>query len=301
VQHQAPRRSTAQPPASVLRVSRDAERIEEEIAGAVRGLRPRSLASDYLRQAADALDAAGDPSHLYRKWRGSMPPRPLGFGMMRRWARAERFECARTSVLFCALAAEAYVNEFLAAFALSKTRLKELDGVSTVRKYTHGTREAYGATLFRDGDEATPVLRRLFALRHLLVHPKPGFGQPALLDPEDPALEERFALPELAEYVVIVGGCSDLMAWRAYGYGMPDVPGTMLWHARDAVRQFAAERRALPEPDAEPRQSLWELVHAQFDALRPLPDHPDTSWTRIREARMTRDAKGPAAGRGSQS
>jgi len=39
-------------------MNRDAERIEEEIAGAVRGLRPRSLASDYLRQAADALDAA---------------------------------------------------------------------------------------------------------------------------------------------------------------------------------------------------------------------------------------------------
>lgn len=102
----------------MLRVSRDAERIEEEIAGAVRGLRPRSLASDYLRQAADALDAAGDPGHLYREWRGSVPPRPFGFEMMRRWARAERFERARTSVLFCALAAEAYVNEFLAAFAL---------------------------------------------------------------------------------------------------------------------------------------------------------------------------------------
>lgn len=125
-----------------------------------------------------------------------------------------------------------------------------------MRKYTHGTSEAYGATLFRDGDEATPVLRRLFALRHLLVHPKPGFGQPALLDPEDPALGERFSLPELAEYVVIVGACADLMAWRAYGYGTPDVPGTMLWRARDAVRQFAAEHRALPEPDAEPRPSL---------------------------------------------
>jgi hypothetical protein len=106
------------------------------------------------------------------------------------WARSERFERARTSVLFCALAAEAYVNEFLAAFALSKTRLKELDWVSTVRKYTHGTSEAYGETLFRDGDEATPVLRKPFELRHLLVHPKSGFGQPALLEPEDPALDD---------------------------------------------------------------------------------------------------------------
>lgn len=279
-----------------MRVSRDAERIQEEIAGEVRGLRPRSLASDYLRQAADALDAAGDPGHLYRKWRGSMPLRPFGFEMMRRWARLERFGRARTSVLFCALAADSYVNEFLAAFALSKTRLKEFDRVSTVRKYTHGTSEAYGETLFREGDETTAVLRRLFELRHLLVHPKPGFGQPALLEPEDPALEERFALPELAEYVVIVGGCADLMAWRAYGYGTPDVPGTMLWRARDAVRKFAAERRALPEPDAELGPSLWEFVHAQFDALQRLPDHPDTSWTRIREARMAGHGDGPAAG-----
>lgn len=281
-------------------MSRDVERIEEEIAGAVRGLRPRSLASDYLRQAADALDAAGDPGHLYRKWRDSMPPRPLGFEMIRRWARSERFERARTSVLFSALAAEAYVNEFLAAFALSKTRLKELDGLSTVRKYTNGTSEAYGETLFRDGDEATATLRRLFDLRHLLVHPKPGFGHPPLLEQEDPALEDRFALPELAEYVVIVGGCADLMTWRAYGYGTPDVPGTMLWRARDAVRQFADERRELPEPDAEPRPSLWELVHAQYDALPPLPDHPDTSWTRIRGTRKARQSEDRASDGSSQ-
>jgi hypothetical protein len=91
------------------------------------------------------------------------------------------------------------------------------------------------------------------------------------------------------------------MAWRAYGYGTPDVQGTMLWRARDAVRQFAAEHRALPEPDAEPRPSLWELVHAQFDALPPLPDHPDASSTRIREARKARLSEGPASGRGSQS
>jgi hypothetical protein len=284
-----------------LRVSRDAERIEEEISGAVRGVRPRSLASDYLRQAADALDAAGDPGYLYRKWRGAMPPRPFGFEMMRRWARSERFERARTSALFCALAAEAYVNEFLAAYALSKTRLKKLDGFSTVRKYTEGTREAYGATLFRDGDEATPVLRRLFELRHLLVHPKPGFGQPPLLEPHDPALEARFGLPELAEYIVIVGGCADLMTWRAYGYGTPDVPGTMLWRARDAVRQFATERRALPEPDAEPGASLWELVHTRFDALPPLPDPPDASWTRLRKTRIARRSEGRASGRGSET
>lgn len=111
---------------------------------------------------------------------------PFGFEMMRRRARAERFERARTSVLFCALAAEAYVNEFIAAFALSKTRLKELDRVSMVRKYTHGTSEVYRATLFRDGDEAMPVLRRLFALRHVLVHPKPGLRSRRCSSPRIP-------------------------------------------------------------------------------------------------------------------
>jgi hypothetical protein len=272
-------------------VKRDAERIEEEIAGAVRGPRPRSLASDYLRQATDALDAAGDPGHLYRKWRNSMPPRPFGFEIMRRWARSERFERARTSVLFSALAAEAYVNEFLAAFGLSKARLKELDGLSTVRKYTEGTATAYGETLFHDRDETTPVLRKLFDLRHLLVHPKPGFGQPPLLEAEDAALDERFALPELAEYVVIVGGCADLVTRRAYGFDTFDFPGTMLWRARGAVRQFADERRQLPEPDAEPGPSLWRLVHAQFDALPPVADHPDASWTRLRAARMARQSE----------
>lgn len=54
---------------------------------------------------------------------------------------------ARTSVLFTALAAEAYVNEFLSASDLSKARLKKLDGLPTVKKYTDATAEAFGEPL----------------------------------------------------------------------------------------------------------------------------------------------------------
>jgi hypothetical protein len=220
-----------------------------------------------------------------------MPPKPFGWAVMRQWAREERFRQARTCVLFCALAAEAYVNEFLAAFDLSNNRLKKLDRLPTIRKYTEGTAEAYGATLFRDGDEATPTLRKLFTMRHELVHPKPGLGSPGILAPDDPDLEARFGLMELAEYVVMVAGAADVLTWRAYGYGVTDGPGTALWRGRDAVRNFAARRAELPGPDEPDEPSLWSIVGEHLDGLPALPDHPDATWTRMREARRRRRAR----------
>jgi hypothetical protein len=160
-----------------------------------------------------------------------------------------------------------------------------LDRYPTVRKYPEGTAEAYGASLFKESNEVIPTLRKLFMLRHDLVHPKPGFGSPGLAAPDDPDLTARFCLTELAEYLVIVGGSADLLTWRAYGYGTPDVPGPMLWRARSAIREFATRRAELPAFNEPDEQSLWKILGAHLDGLQPLPDHPDATWTRVREAR----------------
>lgn len=140
-----------------MSIERDRQRIQEELEGVERPPRPRGLASDYLHQAAEAFHAAGDPADLYRQWRPNMPPAPMGRSWMHGFARQQRFRHARTCVLFSALAAEAFVNEFLAAFDLFRSRLKTLDNLSTVGKYIEGTEVAFGAVLFRDDDEVMPT------------------------------------------------------------------------------------------------------------------------------------------------
>jgi hypothetical protein len=56
--------------------NRDAERIEDEIAGAERPERQLGLSCEYLLQALDGLHAAGDPAHLFTHWRRFPPNNP---------------------------------------------------------------------------------------------------------------------------------------------------------------------------------------------------------------------------------
>ena len=270
---------------------RDTERIEEEIAGVERPPRPRGLSSDYLQQAAEAFHAAGDPAHLYRHWASKPQSDQAVLAWMHRWAREERFKQARTCVLFVALAAEAYVNEFLAASELSRSRVKTLDNLSTVKKYTDGTAEAFGARLFRDGDEVMPKLEKLFKLRHQLAHPKPGFGPPGVLGPSDPTLDAKFAMPELAAYIVFIGGAAEILVRRAYGYDTFDASASMLWFGRDAVFDFASRRHALPKPHELAESSIWKQVAEAVRSGPRDPDlakNPDLSINRLRAAKAKR-------------
>ena len=266
---------------------RDEERIEEEIVGIERPPRPRGLASDYLHQAAEAFHAAGDPAALYRRWRPKPPT--AGWEWMQLWAREERFRQARTSVLFTALAAEAYVNEFLSASDLSKARLKKLDGLPTVKKYTDATAEAFGEPLFWEGDEVTPKLTNLFELRHQLVHPKPGFGSPGMLAPSDLEMDEQFAMPALAGYLVYVGGAAEVLVRRAYGYDHIDIPGSILWRGRKALFEYADRQAVLPAPHGPDERTLWQLVGERMDEL-PKLGIPELSVNRLIEAKRARRA-----------
>lgn len=120
-------------------MERDSERLEEEIAGVERPDRDVGLSGEYLPQALDGLHDAGDPAHLYAHWRRFPPKDPAKVDAdMRAAARRTRIQAARTAVLFAALAAESYVNEFLSVHGA----LTKWDRGPTHRKFLKGTHEA---------------------------------------------------------------------------------------------------------------------------------------------------------------
>jgi hypothetical protein len=272
--------------------NRDKERLEEELAGATRPSRERGLSGEYLLQALESLHAAGDPAALFDHWR-RFPPKDVDArrDQMIASARRLRVKFARTSVLFAALAAESYVNEFLAAHGV----LDNWDRETTPRKYLKGTAEAYGGQLFFTDREAYPVILQLFELRHKLVHPKPGFGVTGLYGDPEAKFEREFELPKVAEYVVMVGGSADLLVPRAYGLDRCDIPGMVVWRGRTVIRDFARRNKRLPALDAPPERSLFRQAGDYVMAMRPLPDHPEASWTQLREARTRTGTEGGPA------
>lgn len=268
--------------------NREAERIEEEIAGVERPERHAGLSGEYLLQALDGLHDAGDPAHLFGYWRRFPPSDPRKVEKdMRTAALRARIRAARTAVLFAALAAESYVNEFLSVHGA----LPNWDRASTHRKFLKGTHEAYGSPLFFADREAYPVIVDLFKVRDRLVHPKPGFGMSGLPGQPDTAFEQLFALPKVAEYIVMVGGSADLLMPRAYGFESIDVAGTVIWRGRSVIREYAQRNAKLPAWDAPAERPLFRQAGDHVMAMPSLPDAPGASWTRLREAREKRERR----------
>jgi len=137
--------------------------------------RPRGLAGAYLQQAVDALSAAGDPDRLYPRWAREKPTAEPARAFATVEASNQRRTHARTAVMFAALAAEAYVNEFLATM-LNGGDFRAMDRLPTVEKYVVGCRLAPGEALFDRGREPVQTIASLFKLRDKLVHPKAGHG-----------------------------------------------------------------------------------------------------------------------------
>jgi hypothetical protein len=167
----------------------------------LRSLDPASP-SAYLQEAAEALTACGSAPALYGRFRG-LPPQAR--------AEAERFATtqegpkmqarfARTSILFSALAAEAYVNDFLDA-RLTGSDSDAIDRLPTVEKYVIGIKYAEDSNVFKRGAEPVQTLTRLFAARNALVHPKPGGRARSLVDQSGAA--EFLAAAGTAGYTLV--------------------------------------------------------------------------------------------------
>jgi hypothetical protein len=205
---------------------------------------------------------------------------------MRAAALHARIRAARTTVLFVALAAESYVNEFLSVHGA----LPKWDRKPTHQKFLKGTHEAYGAQLFFVDREGYQDIVDLFKLRNRLVHPKPGFGVSGLLGQPDADFEQLFAIPKVAEYIVAVGGSADLLMPRAYGFESIDVASTAVWRGRSVIREYAQRYAELPAWDAPAERPLFRQAGDYVMALPVPPDAPGTSWTRLREARQKRES-----------
>lgn len=273
--------------------NRDSERLDEEIAGIERPERDVGLSGEYLLQALDSLHDAGDPAHLYAHWRRFPPTEPEKAGAdMRAAARRARIRAARTAVLFAALAAESYVNEFLSVHGA----IAKWDREPTHRKFLEGTHEAYGSPLFFADREAYPVIVELFKLRNRLVHPKPGFGVTTPHGQPSTDFEQLFAMPKVAEYIIMVGGSADLLMPRAYGFESIEVVGTVIWRGRSVICDYAKRHTKLPQWDVPPERKLFRQAGDYVIAMPKLPDVPGASWTRLREAREQREGAAHATG-----
>jgi hypothetical protein len=262
--------------------SPDERRIEEELQGAERPVRPASLAGDYLMEAIDAFHDAGDPAHLYEHWRRFPPKDPkTEADNMRKAARRARIRAARNAVLFAAFAGEAYVNEFLAAHGA----LEEWDRKPTTKKFLKGTAAAYGSPLFFSDREAYPVLVELYELRDRLVHPKPGFGVEGIHFEAGEDYESLFALPKLAEYIVMVGGAADLLVPRAYGMNEADLVGLVAWRGRPLIRDYATRNHRLPTWNAPSERRLFRQAGDHVMEMPRWDPGPGHWSTRLRTAK----------------
>lgn len=133
---------------------------------------PRSSQSGaYFEQSADALTQAGSPNSLWvdapEYYNGSL----LEGAQRRMTASNRRIGFLRSSVLFSALAAEAYANEFLAETLTTKDA-DAADRLATPDKLLLGPNLAGLLSPLERGCEPFQSIAQLFSVRNQLVHPR---------------------------------------------------------------------------------------------------------------------------------
>jgi hypothetical protein len=161
-------------------------------------------------------------------------------------AEGRQIDYARTSILFSALAAAAYVNASLAE-ALSPADFEGIDRLTPVDKYILGPRIAYGEELFTRGDEPGQSIAELFKLRNQLVHAKPRTLEVDRQTLSDPRYTD-FNPPAAARFLVAVAEAAGLLA--QVGNEIPDQVVTSIRENAGQFRDFGESlREKLPEPD----------------------------------------------------
>ena len=164
----------------------------------------------YIRQAARELRAAGDPkvlwdniSHVYE---GS-----LILGRVERVVQAstQRLWHLRTAVLYAALSAEAYANEFL-AHVLTPGEIQEVDRMPVIEKLSKGPSWADLTSPLSRGTAPLQAVQQLIDLRDALAHPRPGQipAHAASVTAED---EKRLGPPAVGRYIVAVAQVMELL------------------------------------------------------------------------------------------
>jgi hypothetical protein len=220
-------------------------------------IREEELAGTYLGQALDALNDAGDPRRLYPD-EAFLPERTIAHEALARYlGSTARVDASRTSVLFSALACEAYANRFI-ALSFGKRDREALDRLPTPDKLLIAPRLASGSALFSVGTEPLQSILRLFQLRNLLVHPKAR--KVRVQKGTMRAGHEDYTPATAARYVVAVATVARELD-RTREAELVDRAAQTLWRERERLLQLGDRlTAALPDLSDKRPPGLQQLM-----------------------------------------
>lgn len=133
---------------------------------------------------------------------GTLTPEPKGDALHQLMLRTVSARRARHSILFAALAAEAYINA-IASEHIGDHEAEALDQLRPAAKWQIIPRIAFGEIVFTPGTEPLQSIAQLFRLRNRLVHVKRGEwlsvgpGKPARYDTYNPYEAARLLIRTL--------------------------------------------------------------------------------------------------------
>lgn len=192
----------------------------------------------YLNHAAESLTDAASPRAL---WRPADSLHQGGF--LERTQRGvdagnRRLARLKTSVIFSALAVEAYANEFLVATCV-RADAAAVDRLPTPEKLILAPRLNGLPTVVQRGREPHQTISRLFKVRNLLVHPS-AQGYSALVIDDLTDRDEADLGPTAAgDYLIAVGHMIfELNTIRSDRRWIGEA--ALLWEEAPAVRGFVA-------------------------------------------------------------
>jgi hypothetical protein len=236
--------------------------------------RPTSLSSLYMKQAIEAFGDSGDARSLYGAFHGRTDLDKTGSAFVFLNARDRQTELRLDAVLFLALAAESYINEYVRT-RFDGADLDAVDRLSPVNKFILAPRIDSPSAIFHRDKYPIPRLAELFALRNRLVHPKPGFGPGGPLD-RDPEFAKQFQSDRVVDFILAVGASGFFLLKRAYGRDHIDLWTHLVWRGRDELIAFAGEARLTPDIAAESPPALTRRL---MDALVPSDSSQDAEDT----------------------
>jgi hypothetical protein len=241
--------------------------------------RRETLGGSYLVRAVDELRSSGSSDALYRGyWTDRVLADPMRRGAIIGAATAEariwRVEFARTAILFCLLAAEAFANQYL-QWHLTGAEFEAADRLPTFDKYVLGPRLVHGGDLLARAAEPARTLKQLLKLRSRLVHPKLQPERPASGATVDPPDFKDFNPSGAARYLVAVALAAGSLLTDSPPGSRVDVVVAVI----DQERQFFLDfgKRAtdeLPPFGSEPAPDLFREAidkrHGRIQAEPPV-------------------------------
>jgi hypothetical protein len=245
--------------------------------------RRQTLGGSYLGQAIDEIRSSGSPDALYRGYphRGQLPADPMRramvIGATTATARRRRVESARSAILYCILAAEAYANQYL-QWHLTGAEFDAADRLPTFDKFLLGPRLVRSGDALKRGAEPAQTLQKLLKLRSDLVHPKLLPARPAGGAAHDPPEFEDFNPYAAARYLVTTADAVGWLLARSRPEPRVDIVVAVIDLERQLFLDFG--KRAtdqLPQFGSEPAPDLFlEAISRGRDRIEEEPPAADT-------------------------